>query len=146
MYHDNYHSFPSIHPRVIPVYISVIPRPSNSPITHCTDAACCRLLLPLPLLLLLPQNLELQKPTIQCSVGCGAGLATRNVTCSNGRTSANVCDFKHKPSNVKPCETHSFCRWNTGRWNRVGSTSNTRTPFWGQTLPYNGTLNFLCPR
>ncbi|XP_029727453.2 A disintegrin and metalloproteinase with thrombospondin motifs 9 isoform X3 [Aedes albopictus] len=57
-------------------------------------------------------------PWSKCSVGCGAGLATRNVTCSNGRTSANVCDLKHKPSNVKPCETHSFCRWNTGRWNR----------------------------
>ncbi|XP_062553913.1 A disintegrin and metalloproteinase with thrombospondin motifs 1 isoform X2 [Armigeres subalbatus] len=54
----------------------------------------------------------------KCSVGCGAGLATRNVTCSNGRNTANVCNFKHKPSNVKPCETHSSCSWNTGRWNR----------------------------
>lgn len=60
--------------------------------------------------------------TPQCSVGCGTGLATRNVTCSNGRTTANVCDVKHKPTNVKPCETHSFCRWSTARWNRVGST------------------------
>ncbi|XP_021708410.1 A disintegrin and metalloproteinase with thrombospondin motifs 9 isoform X4 [Aedes aegypti] len=57
-------------------------------------------------------------PWSKCSVGCGAGLATRNVTCSNGRNTANVCDLKHKPSNVKPCETHSFCRWNTGRWNK----------------------------
>ncbi|XP_055637495.1 A disintegrin and metalloproteinase with thrombospondin motifs 20 isoform X2 [Toxorhynchites rutilus septentrionalis] len=57
-------------------------------------------------------------PWSKCSVGCGTGLATRNVTCSNGRTIASVCDVKHKPSNVKPCETHSFCRWSTARWNR----------------------------
>ncbi|XP_058450296.1 A disintegrin and metalloproteinase with thrombospondin motifs 9 isoform X2 [Malaya genurostris] len=57
-------------------------------------------------------------PWSKCSVGCGSGLATRNVTCSNGRSTATVCDPKHKPSNVKPCETHSFCRWSTGRWNR----------------------------
>ncbi|XP_065076694.1 A disintegrin and metalloproteinase with thrombospondin motifs 1 isoform X3 [Ochlerotatus camptorhynchus] len=57
-------------------------------------------------------------PWSKCSVGCGAGLATRNVTCSNGRSTAHVCDSKHKPSNVKSCETHGFCRWSTGRWNR----------------------------
>ncbi|XP_038115845.1 A disintegrin and metalloproteinase with thrombospondin motifs 9 isoform X2 [Culex quinquefasciatus] len=59
-------------------------------------------------------------PWSKCSVGCGVGLATRNVTCSNGRTTAaaSVCDAKHKPSNVKPCETYTSCRWSTGRWNR----------------------------
>ncbi|XP_055541621.1 A disintegrin and metalloproteinase with thrombospondin motifs 9 isoform X2 [Wyeomyia smithii] len=57
-------------------------------------------------------------PWSKCSVGCGVGLATRNVTCSNGRSPSNVCDAKHKPSNAKTCETQSFCRWTTGRWNR----------------------------
>ncbi|XP_053692822.1 A disintegrin and metalloproteinase with thrombospondin motifs 20 isoform X2 [Sabethes cyaneus] len=57
-------------------------------------------------------------PWSKCSVGCGAGLATRNVTCSNGRSTSTVCDAKHKPSNVKSCETQSFCRWSTGQWSR----------------------------
>ncbi|XP_059608561.1 A disintegrin and metalloproteinase with thrombospondin motifs 20 isoform X2 [Phlebotomus argentipes] len=48
----------------------------------------------------------------KCSPGCGAGISTRNVTCTNGRViSTTECNGIAKPAKVKSCEARSHCAW-----------------------------------
>uniref|UniRef100_A0A6B2E840 Putativedisintegrin and metalloproteinase with thrombospondin motifs 9 n=1 Tax=Phlebotomus kandelakii TaxID=1109342 RepID=A0A6B2E840_9DIPT len=51
-------------------------------------------------------------PWSKCSPGCGSGISTRNVTCTNGRViSSTECNGLPRPAKVKPCEARSHCAW-----------------------------------
>ncbi|GAB0092696.1 A disintegrin and metalloproteinase with thrombospondin motifs 9 [Sergentomyia squamirostris] len=52
-------------------------------------------------------------PWSKCSAGCGNGIATRNVTCTNGRViSTTECNgIGPKPPNAKSCDVKTHCAW-----------------------------------
>ena len=55
-----------------------------------------------------------------CSVLCGNGTITRNVTCTNGN-----CDNNDKPLAVMPCvkESCDHYQWVTDDWTQVSAVS-----------------------
>nr|XP_057944666.1 A disintegrin and metalloproteinase with thrombospondin motifs 17 [Doryrhamphus excisus] len=56
----------------------------------------------------------------QCSSGCGPGVRTRTVTCTNPR---GRCDPLSQPTQEEACEDHSKCyEWKTGDWSKCSSS------------------------
>ena len=66
----------------------------------------------------------LQVFTFQCSVICGRGVQSRNISCviennANLMVTAQDCSASSKPSAQKSCFKMCETRWVTGEWSEV---------------------------
>ena len=76
--------------------------------------------------------------TPQCDAGCGSGIASRQVICTNGTSTSEVdCDPKKKPKRHTVCQSKEHCVWKVKKFKSVSKRDSSTSILLLTTFPYS---------